>query len=170
MRKILLNVAVSLDGFIEGPKGEIDWCFVDQDYGMNAFMKRIDAIFFGRKSYELALKMGPHIYPEYTKYLFSRTLTEAEPGTHIISSDIAKEVKAIQREKGKGIWLFGGAKLVSDLLNLNLVDELHLAVHPLLLGGGTPLFQNIHRRTVFVLKGTKEYSTGLVQLVYEKKR
>ena len=57
MRKVILGVAVSLDGFIEGPGGEYDWCFTDQDYGMSAFFKRIDAIFMGRKSYELAQKM-----------------------------------------------------------------------------------------------------------------
>ncbi len=170
MRKILLNIAVSLDGYIEGPKGEIDWCFVDQDYGMNAFMKRIDTIFFGRRSYALALQMGPHLYPEYAKYVFSHTLTRGEAGTHIINGDLEKEVRKIQREKGKDIWLFGGGKLVSDFVNHNLIDELHLAIHPFLLGGGTPLFQNIRRRTLYVLKGSNEYSTGLVQLVYERKK
>ena len=58
MRKLILGVAVSLDGFIEGPNGEYDWCFSDQDYGMSDFMKRIDAIFFGRKSYEVMLNAG----------------------------------------------------------------------------------------------------------------
>ena len=73
MRKIILNVAVSLDGFIEGPNGEFDWCFTDQDYGMSDFMKSIDAILFGRKSYELMLKMSKNPFPEKMKYIFSKT-------------------------------------------------------------------------------------------------
>ncbi len=58
MRKLILGLAVTLDGFIEGPNGEYDWCFADQDYGMSDFYKRIDSVFLGRKSYELILKMG----------------------------------------------------------------------------------------------------------------
>jgi dihydrofolate reductase len=58
MRKVILGLAVSLDGYIEGPNGEIDWCFTDRDYGMGEFFKRIDAVFMGRKSYELAQKMN----------------------------------------------------------------------------------------------------------------
>ncbi|MBD0288824.1 MAG: dihydrofolate reductase family protein, partial [Flavisolibacter sp.] len=63
MRKVILNLAVSLDGFIEGPNGEFDWCFADQDYGMKEFYKRVDSIFMGRKSYELVSKMGENAYP-----------------------------------------------------------------------------------------------------------
>lgn len=64
MRKILLNLAVSLDSFIEGPKGEFDWCFTDQDYGMTGFLERIDAIFMGRKSYELFEQMDKNPFPD----------------------------------------------------------------------------------------------------------
>ena len=58
MRKVILAVAVSLDGFIEGPNGEYDWCFTDQDYGLSDFFKRIDTVFIGRKTYEMTLAMG----------------------------------------------------------------------------------------------------------------
>ncbi len=64
MRKIILNVAVSLDGLIEGPAGEYDWCFTDQDYGMTAFLDQTDAIFFGRKSYEVFKKHDEGIWPD----------------------------------------------------------------------------------------------------------
>ena len=74
MRKIILNLAVSLDGFIEGPNGEYDWCFIDQDYGMTDFMDSIDAIFFGRKSYELVLKTGADYFGNKKQYVFSKTL------------------------------------------------------------------------------------------------
>ena len=168
-RKVILNLAVSLDGFIEGPSGEFDWCFSDQDYGMKAFMKSIDTIFMGRKSYEVALKYeGKNPYPKITTYVFSKTLKEAGKGTRIVSGVLGDEVRKITAEKGKNIWLFGGASLVTGFLNEGLIDELQLAVHPIILGSGKPLFQGIKDRILFNLKRTKKYSSGLVQLFYTK--
>lgn len=170
MRKVLLNLAVSLDGFIEGPGGEFDWCFTDQDYGMKDFLKRIDAVFLGRKSHELVKRMGGQSpYPNKKSYVFSRTLEHVDDNSILVNGDLGEEVRKIKAERGKDIWLFGGAHLATDFVNLNLIDELWLAVHPLLLGGGKPLFQGIHGRIPFTLKETKSYSTGLVQLFYEKK-
>lgn len=157
---------MSLDGFIEGPNGEFDWCFVDQDYGMTNFLKHVDAIFFGRKSYELALKMGPNPYPNMTKYVFSRRLNSVD-GATLIKNKVGEKVKEIKRQKGMDMWLFGGAELANSLLNLGLVDELHLSIHPILLGGGKPLFKHADKRVKLKLIDTKTYSTGLVQLSYE---
>jgi dihydrofolate reductase len=169
MRKIILNIAVSLDGYIEGPSGEFDWCFTDQDYGMSDFMRRIDTIFFGRKSYELMLRMTKDPFPAKTKYVFSKTKRYAGDRTRSVSQDLKNEINAIKEQKGKDIWLFGGARLISTLLNLGLVDELQLAVHPLILGGGKPLFEDIDGKKEFALIDTKTYPTGLVQLFYEQK-
>jgi len=169
-RKVILNLAVSLDGFIEGPNGEFDWCFGDQDYGMKAFMKSIDSIFMGRKSYEVAMKYeGKNPYPKIATYVFSNTLKRASKGTRIVSGKLAQEVRKITAEKGKHIWLFGGANLVTGFLNEGLIDEFQLAVHPIVLGSGKPLFQGIKDRTPFKLKEAKKYSSGLVQLIYSKK-
>ena len=168
MRKIILNVAVSLDGFIEGPNGEFDWCFTDQDYGMSDFMKSIDAILFGRKSYELMLKMSKNPFPEKMKYIFSKTKKFSGDKTQSISRDVKNEIISIKNRSGKDIWLFGGAGLVTTLINYGLVDELQLAVHPLLLGQGKSLFKDIKAKMEFAHKDTKTYSTGLVQLIYER--
>jgi len=169
MRKVILNLAVSLDGFIEGPNGEFDWCFTDQDYGMKAFMKRIDAVFMGRRSYEVVKKMGgDNPYPGMKNYVFSHTLKQVDNDSILMNGDLEREVKAILQQRGKDVWLFGGASLVTSFVNLNLVDELWLAVHPILLGAGKPLFQGIRARTSFMLKETKSYSSGLVQLFYAK--
>ncbi len=169
-RKVILNLAVSLDGFIEGPNGEFDWCFGDQDYGMKVFMKSIDSIFMGRKSYEVALKYeGKNSFPKIRTYVFSKTLKEVGKGTRIVSGNLSSEVRRITGEKGKNIWLFGGASLVTGFLNEGLIDELHLAVHPIVLGAGKPLFQAIKGRIPLKLKKTKEYSSGLVQLFYTRK-
>ncbi len=175
MRKVILGLAVSLDGFIEGPNGEYDWCFTDQDYGMSEFFKRIDSVFYGRKSYELTQAMAAEGtdmsgMPKLKEYVFSNTLTAIKPGVEIISGDIAAEVQKIKQAKGKDIWLFGGASLTTSLLNLNLVDEIGMAVHPIILGSGKPLFQNIPRRIELILVDTKTYATGLVYLTYHLKK
>jgi dihydrofolate reductase len=173
MRKIILQLAVSLDGFIEGPNGEYDWCFTDQDYGMSAFFKRIDSVFYGRKSYELAQSMADSMeggaipgMPELQEYVFSNTLTEVKPGAMLINKDIAAAVKRIKSEPGKDIWLFGGASLTTSLMNLGLVDEISLAVHPIILGGGKPLFEQLRGRVLLNLVDSKTYSSGLVSLTY----
>ena len=168
MRKIILSVAVSLDGFIEGPNGEYDWCFIDQDYSLKEFFNRIDTIFVGRKTYEMSAQMegGPAGFPKFKEYIFSATLGMVKEGATLIKGDIKVEVEKIKKEKGKDIWLFGGAGLTTSLMNLRLVDELSLAVYPVLLGCGKPLFNNIKDRIKLMLVDTKTYSTGLISLTY----
>lgn len=165
MRKIILGVAVSLDGLIEGPHGEYDWCFTDQDYGMKEFLKRIDTIFYGRKSYEMA---GGNIFPDKHAYIFSNTIKSSRKDATVISGDILKQVVSFKKQKGNDIWLFGGAVLTTSLLNADLVDELWLSVHPIILGAGKPLFQHVDVRKVFRLVEAKTYETGLVSLRYCK--
>ncbi len=172
MRKVILSLAVSLDGFIEGPNGEYDWCFSDQDYGMTDFFKRIDSVFMGRKSYELILSMGDAEVagmPKLKEYVFSNTLKELKPGTMLIKGDIEAQVNRIKQEPGKDIWLFGGASLSTSFLKLNLIDEISMAVHPIILGGGKPLFQDLSDRINLKLINSKSYSTGLITLTYNTK-
>ena len=83
MRKVILGLAVSLDGYIEGPQGEYDWCFTDQDYGMSDFFSNVDAAFMGRRSYEMTQAMGDAAnagFPNLKRYVFSNTLEEVEEG------------------------------------------------------------------------------------------
>jgi len=169
MRKVILGLALSLDGYIEGPNGEYDWCFTDQDYGMSDFFKRIDGLFIGRKSYELASQLDDTALPGFPKlkeYVFSTTLDMVKPGYVLIKKNIEQEIERIKNEPGKDIWLWGGASLTSSLLNLRLIDELNLAVHPIILGSGKLLFSNIKNRIPLKLIDTKTYSTGLVSLTY----
>jgi dihydrofolate reductase len=170
MRNIILGLAVSLDGYIEGPNGEYDWCFTDQDYGMSEFFKRVDAMFVGRKSYDvLSAQENVGGFPKLKQYIFSNTLTSVPSEAILIKSnggDLHSQVNAIQREPGKDIWLFGGAALTSSLMNLRLIDELWLSVHPILLGSGKPLFRNVRGRIPLLHAETKTYSSGLVSLTY----
>ena len=168
MRKIILQVAVSLDSFIEGPNGEIDWCFTDQDYCMKDFFKQVDTLFMGRKTYELMLSMGDDAtagFPKFKQYIFSTTLNEVNDGL-VIGDDVQSQVEKIKNENGKDIWLFGGGSLTTSLMNLKLVDEVWLAVHPVILGGGKPLFENLDERIVLKHLDTKTYSSGLVFVKY----
>lgn len=126
-------------------------------------------MFIGRKSYELTLTMGDNPmpgFPKLTEYVFSTTLKEVKPGAVLIKGDIDAEVKRIKNQPGKDIWLFGGASLTASLLNLGHVDEISLAVHPIILGGGKPLFSNLKERISLTLTDTKTYSSGLVALTY----
>lgn len=171
MRNVILCVAVSLDGYIEGPNGEYDWCFTDQDYGMTEFLSRIDSILIGRKSYELmtnpAEAASEYSFPEYKKYVFSTTLSEVGAGAELVNGDLKAQVTALKNQPGKDFWLFGGAELTRSFMEEGLVDELFLAVHPILLGAGKTLFQNVQNRIDLKLIDSKTYSTGLVSLVYK---
>lgn len=174
MRKVILGLAVSLDGFIEGPNGEYDWCFSDQDYGLSDFFSRVDALFIGRKSYEMAQlhaannngEVVPGM-PRMNEYVFSNTLKEVKAGATLISGDSIAEVRKIKEQPGKDIWLFGGASLTDALMKEGLVDELWLSVHPILLGNGKQLFRRQDSRTRLTLLDSKTYNTGLVSLWYQ---
>jgi dihydrofolate reductase len=165
-RKIILNVAVSLDSMIEGPKGEFDWCFTDQDYGMKKFIESIDAIFYGRKSYELVQSLGENPWANLKSYVFSNSM-KANNEYELINGDIIAKVKAIKAMPGKKIWLFGGAELTTALMKANLVDELQLAVHPIILGQGKAMFQNLPGRVMTKLISSESFESGLVMLNYQ---
>lgn len=168
MRKIIVGVAISLDGFIEGPNGEYDWCFTDGDYGLTEFYQRIDALLMGRKTYEVMQKEddGSHGFSKMTTYVFSNTLEKVKRGAILLKGDLQEEVERIKSSPGKDIWLFGGAMLTSALLNLRLVDEVWLSVHPIILGGGKPLFGGVEGRIPLKLHEEKTYASGLVSLLY----
>jgi dihydrofolate reductase len=167
-RKIILGLALSLDGMIEGPNGEYDWCFTDQDYGMQEFLAGVDSVLYGRKSYELLMRDFGKDNPfgQLKSYVFSRTMPPSENYT-LVNGDIAKEIDKIRQSPGKNLWLFGGAELTSELLRMKLVDELWLSVHPIILGQGKPLFASLTERVKLELVSSKPYNTGLVSLTYK---
>ncbi|HEY0742497.1 MAG TPA: dihydrofolate reductase family protein [Chryseosolibacter sp.] len=172
MRKLIVGLAITLDGFIEGPNGEYDWCFTDQDYGMTEFLKGIDAIFYGRKSWEMMKTYSP---PEGTEnpwkhiknYVFSNSYKTNGEDFELITGDVVEAVKKLKSEPGKNIWMFGGASLNDSLMKAGLIDEIGLAVHPILLGKGKPFFSDYGKRIKLKLSDCKTYSSGLVYLTYQ---
>ncbi|RTL57248.1 MAG: dihydrofolate reductase [Sphingobacteriales bacterium] len=169
MRKVILQVAVSLDGFIEDAEGKFDWCFMDDDYGMTEYMKRIDSIVMGRKTYELVLTLGGETMPGFPKvneYIVSTTLSKLEGDRILVNGNLDDFITDLKQQPGKDIWLFGGASLTTYFMNNGHVDEIELAVHPILLGSGKPLFQNIDKRIKLTLLKSKPYPSGLIMLSY----
>jgi dihydrofolate reductase len=169
MRKLILSLAVSLDGFIEGPNGEYDWCVPDPGHDLSGFFKRVDSLFVGRKTYIMSQEMGggPPGFPKFKEYIFSTTLEKVKKGATLIKHHVKTEVEKIKREPGKDIWLFGGAGLTASLLNAGLIDEIILAVYPVLLGGGKRLFSDIKQKINLSLTDSKVFSTGLISLTYD---
>jgi dihydrofolate reductase len=177
-RRVILDLAVSLDGFIEGLNGEVDWCIIEEDMGFNDFLNGIDTILYGRKSYELWGQYTPvneasdaerelwELVHSKKKYVFSKTLTKIDKKAILINDNIAEEVKKLKKEPGKDIWLYGGASLITAFMNLGLVDEYRLSVHPVILGAGKPLFADIKQRQNLKLVDTRRFSSGVVQLYY----
>lgn len=177
MRKVILDLAITLDGFIEGPNGEIDWCIMDDDMQFDKFLESIDTIFYGRVSYDMWGNYQPEASATNAekelweavhskkKYVFSKTGKDDGRATYI-SSDITEKVKEIKNTPGKDIWLYGGAGLITTFIDLGLIDVYRLSVHPTALGAGKPLFKDLKQRLNLELIDTKVFRSGVVQLVY----
>ncbi|HEY9811266.1 MAG TPA: dihydrofolate reductase family protein [Halomicronema sp.] len=170
MRKIILFIASSLDGYIARPSGEIDWLFTDQDYGYSDFYANIDTILMGRKTYEQVLTFGEYPYPGVKTYVFSKKSTlSTSQDIEIITENINTFIPKLKQQKGKNIWLVGGAQIVFELINQKLIDEIILSIHPIILGEGITLFPAKITPQNFQLSQCQTYNTGLVQLSYHLK-
>lgn len=160
-------VGISLDGYIAGPHEEIDWLFTDQDYGLKAFFKTIDTVLLGRRTYDMMVRLGESSYKGMKNYVFSRKIRKGEsPEVEFVSSDAAGFVRALRRSTGKDIWLVGGGELFRYLLRRGLVDDILLAVHPVVLGKGIPLFPQKKPNVRLKVRRARPYNTGLVLVEY----
>ena len=180
-RKIILDLAVTLDGFIEGPNGEIDWLVKDEDIDFGDILADIlagiDTIFYGRVSYDKwgnyhpdenagsKLKEAYSLLHSKPKYVFSTTKTN-DGKAIFINSNIKEKVMEIKQQPGKNIWLYGGGNLITTFINLGLVDVYRLAVHPVILVSGKPLFKDIKERVGLKLSDVKTSKSGVVLLNY----
>ncbi len=178
MKKIILDLAVTLDGFIEGPNGEIDWCIMDDDMDFDGFLASVDTIFYGRVSYDTWGNFQPDSTASPTeqtlwrevhaknKFVFSSQSRQDDQAT-FIDSDLANKVAEIKNQDGKDIWLYGGASLIKTFIQLGLIDLYRLSVHPIALGSGKPLFEHLNERLGLKLVKTHVFKSGVVQLIYE---
>ena len=175
MRKVKLYIASSLDSYIASDNGSIEWLFSDADYSYTKFYDSIDTILVGRKTYDQSLTFEEYPYKGKKVYVFTHNAeVEKEKkkkktlDVEYIDDDIPNFVRGLVQQPvgNRNIWLLGGGEIVSILLNADLVDEIILSVHPIILGKGIPLFSNINKRVNLRLLESIPFESGLVQLCY----
>jgi len=173
VRRVRYQVATSLDGYIAGPKGEADWIVMDQDIDFDAHFAQFDTVLIGRRTFEVLTggKKKRGAMPGLKTFVFSHTLRQRDyPKVTIVPENAEETVAALRAEAGKDIWLFGGGLLFRTLLDARLVDAVEVAIIPVLLGGGIPLFPPPAGRTKLKLTGHRVYkTTGIVGLEYAVK-
>ena len=166
MRKIILFIASSLDGYIAKNDGNVDWLPVSGPSGYGDFYKSIDTVIMGKTTYDQILTFGAYPYPDKKSYVFTRNSDHKKNGDIQFVNDVEKLTKNILSNPGMNIWLVGGSKIISNFMNLGFIDEMILTVIPTVLGNGIPLFVDIQKETKFELIKTTDYDT-LVELHYK---
>ena len=188
MRKIIVSERVTLDGFIAGLQGEMDWMeeFFDEALANyeSELQKTVDTTLFGRVTYQgfeshwpmVALDpASPKGLAEYAqqlndmrKIVFSKTLSHVEWNNSVLLHEIdSVEITKMKQEPGQDMVIYGSASIVQTLTNLGLVDRYHLLVFPIVLGSGKPLFQDILHKVKLSLVSAKTLPSGVVELFYQ---
>lgn len=189
MRKLVLFLHTSLDGFVAGPNGEMDWINVDEeifDYGAER-INNADTALYGRVTYQMMEGYWPTAadqpnptrhdldhsrwYNGVAKVVLSRTMNGASVvNTKIISDNLTDEVIKLKQGPGKEIIIFGSPSAAHALMAENLIDDYWLFVNPILLGHGIPIFKNVKAKTALALVTSKVFSSGVVCLHYSCQR
>lgn len=168
-RKAILYIAMSLDGYIAKPNDDLSFLSLVQqegeDYGYNDFIKTVDTVIIGRKTYDWVMTQMPEFPHKNTEtYVITRT-----PRPHIgkitfYNSSLKELVVSLKTKEGKNIFVDGGAEIVNELLKEKLIDELYLSVIPVLLGEGTRLFNRQYPEQKLKLVSSKNFAKGLIQM------
>lgn len=191
MRKLKLQVQISVDGFVAGPNGELDWMLFSRSKDdklaeyVNALTDSCDTILLGRKmtdgfvNYWTSMLDKPES-PEYSfarkmvdtpKVVFSKTVKESIwANTLVVNGDLVEEVEKLKQKNGKGIIVYGGATFVSNLIKENLIDEFHLSINPTAIGRGMTIFDKLEDRLKFNLVQSNTFSNGKVVNHYEREK
>lgn len=178
MTKIKLYIAASLDGFIAREDGSLDWLEKlpnpnNVDYGYADFYATIDTVLMGRTTYEEILSFGVDWpYQNCNNYILTsnknyQTKTE---NTALINTLDKESIEQIKQDSKKDIWIIGGGRVITEFLNLEVVDEMILCIIPTIIGSGIKLFPNNPKETEFDLVKSESFSTGAVLLTYSKKK
>jgi dihydrofolate reductase len=184
MRKLIYSMGVSLDGFIAGPDGEIDWSAPDEELHRfhNQQARETGAHLYGRRLYEVMRywetadeeRSAPEhelefarIWKDTPKIVFSKTLEKVEGNARLVRDNVAEEVARLKEEPGNDLAV-GGAGLASTLIKPGLIDEYRLFVSPVVLGAGTPYFPALEQRINLELVETRTFGSHVVYVRYRK--
>jgi dihydrofolate reductase len=172
-RKVFLYIAMSIDGYIATKDGDLSFLSIveqaNEDYGYAEFIKTIDTVILGRKTYDKVLSFGiPFPHADKKTFVITRTTKPKEGNITFYSGDLKELVVNLKKEEGKNIFVDGGAEVVNELMKQNLIDEYVLSIIPVFLGDGILLFKNGRPQTKMELVNSKQFEKGLVQLHYRK--
>src|SRR6266568_2961120 len=172
MRRVVLGLGISLDGYIARPDGAVDFLFMPKDYSMGPFFATIDTMIMGRKTYDDALKMGGGFSDSKTKsYVFSHSQPPGERGGVTFVNESPKTfVEKLRKRPGKNIWLMGGGELARDFLKDDVVAKLYIGLFPVLARPGRPVPPWGFPQREFTLLENKTFSKGLIALKYARTR
>lgn len=177
MRKISLFIAASLDGYIAKPNDDLSFLKLvekeGEDYGYTEFTDTIDTLIIGRRTYDYVLKeIGPAHYDNGKRdvYVITRTERQQEGRTTFYTGNLTDLVNRLKSESGRNIYCDGGAEVINELLQNDLVDEFIISVIPVLLGDGIRLFKDGRPEQLLEFISAKTFETGLTQLHYKRKR
>ena len=166
MRKIILYIASSLDGYVARGNGNIDWLPQSDISGYDKFYKTVDTIIMGKTTYDQVLTFGEYPYKDKKSYVFTRRNDKKKDENVEFVSNLDEFVKDILPNLDGNIWLVGGGQIISSFLNHGMVNEIVLSIVPVILGQGIPLFKNIQNETKLELVKTTNYEK-LVELHYK---
>ena len=171
MRKVTFGVASSLDNYIARKNLDVDWILASEESAsvLAGFWKTIDTVLIGRKTYEPVLKSGKPwpSFPGIKNYVFSQTLRESpDSNIRIVSEDAVEFTRKLKNEEGRGVFLMAGGELARSFFEANLIDEISLSIHPLMLGSGIPLFLPLGREVDLELLECSAFKNGCVFVRY----
>ena len=177
MRKVTFGGANSLDNYFARKDDSVDWLMWSNEAAsvMKDFWKTIDTVVMGRRTYEVAQRMGAGAgaYPGVKNYVFSRTMRQSEKkkvkNLEIVSEDAAEFVRRLKSQEGKDICVMGGGLLAKSLFEADLIDEIGFNIHPVLLGSGIPLFHEMKRQIDLELLNCKAFKNGTLMVSYRVK-
>jgi dihydrofolate reductase len=173
MRKLKLYIACSLNGKIAAKNGSVDWLETipnpeKSDYGYPDFQQTIDTTIQGYRTYKQIIDWGIDFpYMDSKNYVFTNNKTHQNTEyVEFVSTNHIEFVKKLKQQTGKDIWLIGGGQINTILLNSGLIDEIQVFMMPIILSEGIELFEALPKQTLLMLKGSKTYSSGVVELNY----
>ena len=172
-KKVIVEIATSADGYIARPDGDVSWLDRPQPkghYGMGVFMKSIDTILWGRKTYTKGIEMGMKnggFGPKIKNYLFTRQPQGSLlDGFELVREPIKPFMHGLRSRPGKDIWMMGGSEIIASFLDEGEIDEFSIHVIPIFIGDGIPLIKPKYRATPLKLLSTKKFPDGVVHLHY----